>query len=119
MRASGGRRTRLRPITCTQNKHLILSAINPILHYTLDAITEGGIKQIGIVHDAYSQEVLTNIDDGARWGVAITYIPQETPDGFAHTVSLGEKSIGDDFMFDLGDNMVLGRIKRFVGQFKG
>lgn len=117
--ASGGRGTRLRPITHTQNKHLIPIANKPILHYALEAIAEAGIKQIGIVHNADSQEVPTNIGDGARWGVAITYIPQETPGGLAQVVSLGERFIGsDDFVFYLGDNMVVGGIKRFVEQFE-
>jgi len=117
--ASGGRGTRLRPITHTQNKHLIPIANKPILHYALEAIAEAGISQVGIVHNADSQEVPKNIGDGSRWGVTITYIPQQTPGGLAQVVSLGEKFIGgDDFVFYLGDNMVVGGIKRFIEQFK-
>ena len=117
--ASGGRGTRLRPITHTQNKHLIPIANKPILHYALEAIADAGIKQVGIVYNADSQEVLKNIGDGSRWGIVITYIPQETPGGLAQVVRLGEKFIGDDdFVFYLGDNMVVGGIKRFVDQFR-
>ncbi len=117
--ASGGRGTRLRPITHTQNKHLIPIANKPILHYALEAIAASGIREVGIVHNADSQEVPNNIGDGSRWGIVITYIPQEAPGGLAQVVRLGEDFVGsDDFVFYLGDNMVVGGIARFIDQFK-
>ncbi len=116
--ASGGRGTRLRPITHTQNKHLIPIANKPILYYSIEAAAEAGIKEIGIVHNADSLEVPNYVGDGSKWGVKITYIPQETPGGLAQVVMLAEKFIGSDkFIFYLGDNMVVGGIKRFVDEF--
>jgi glucose-1-phosphate thymidylyltransferase len=116
--ASGGRGTRLRPITHTQNKHLIPIANKPILHYALEAIAGAGIKEVGIVYNGESQEVPQSIGDGSCWGLSITYIPQETPGGLAQVVGLGEKFVGgDEFIFYLGDNMVVGGIGRFVEQF--
>ncbi len=117
--ASGGRGTRLRPITHTQNKHLIPIANKPILYYAIEAAADAGIKEIGIVHNADSQEVPKYIGDGAKWGVKITYIPQETPGGLAQVVQLAEKFIaGDKFVFYLGDNMLVGGVKRFVDEFE-
>lgn len=117
--ASGGRGTRLRPITHTQNKHLIPIANKPILYYAIEAAADAGIKEIGIVHNAESMEVPEYVGDGSKWGVKITYIPQEVPGGLAQVVLLAEKFIGDDtFIFYLGDNMVVGGIKRFIEEFK-
>ncbi len=117
--ASGGRGTRLRPLTHTQNKHLIPIANKPILHYAIEAAAEAGITQIGIVHGADSNEVPEMIGNGKRWGVKITYIPQRTPLGLAHVVKIARKFVGKDkFIFYLGDNMVVGGIKRFVEQFE-
>jgi glucose-1-phosphate thymidylyltransferase len=117
--ASGGRGTRLRPITHTQNKHLIPIANKPILHYAIEAAASAGIRQIGIVHNADSQEVPKYIGDGSRWGVEITYIPQEVPGGLAQVVQLAEKFIaGEKFIFYLGDNMLVGGVKRFVEEFE-
>ena len=117
--ASGGRGTRLRPITHTRNKHLIPIANKPILHYAIEAAAEAGIREIGIVVNADSNEVPQAIGDGSRWGVAITYIPQATPGGLAQVVALGERFIGKDrFIFYLGDNMVVGGVKRFIDEFE-
>jgi glucose-1-phosphate thymidylyltransferase len=116
--ASGGRGTRLRPITHTQNKHLIPIANKPILYYAIEAVVQAGIGEIGIVVNADSDEVPRAIGDGSRWGVRITYIPQATPGGLAQVVALAEKFVGDDrFIFYLGDNMVVGGVRRFVDEF--
>ena len=117
--ASGGRGTRLRPITHTQNKHLIPIANKPILHYAIEAATSAGIKEIGIVVNADSDEVPKAIGDGSRWGAKVTYIPQTVPGGLAQVVALAEPFIGKDkFIFYLGDNMVVGGVKRFVDEYE-
>ncbi len=117
--ASGGRGTRLRPLTHTKNKHLLPIANKPILHYAIEATVEAGIRQIGIVYNADSNEVRQAIGNGKQWGVKITYIPQQTPMGLAHVVKISEKFIGkDDFIFYLGDNMVVGGIRRFIDEFE-
>ena len=117
--ASGGRGTRLRPITHTQNKHLIPIANKPILYYAIEAAVDAGIKEIGIVHNADSQEVPDYVGDGRKWGVSITYIPQEKPGGLAQVVMLAERFVNkDNFVFYLGDNMVVGGIKRYIEEFQ-
>jgi glucose-1-phosphate thymidylyltransferase len=117
--ASGGRGTRLRPLTHTQNKHLIPIANKPILHYAIEAAVNAGIKQIGIVCNADNNEVQKMIGNGKQWGVKITYIPQKAPLGLAHAVKISEKFIGkDNFVFYLGDNMVVGGVKRFIDEFE-
>lgn len=116
--ASGGRGTRLRPITHTRNKHLIPIANKPILHYAIEAAAEAGIREIGIVVNADGNEVPDAIGNGSRWGVKITYIPQQSPGGLAQVVALGEPFIGKErFIFYLGDNMVVGGVKRFIEEF--
>lgn len=116
--ASGGRGTRLRPLTHTQNKHLIPIANKPILHYAIEAAVEAGIREIGIVCNAESDEVPKAIGNGRQWKVRITYIPQKAPLGLAHAVKISQKFIGkDNFIFYLGDNMVVGGVKRFIEEF--
>lgn len=116
---SGGRGTRLRPLTHTQNKHLIPIANKPILHYAIEYAVEAGIKEIGIVYSADSRAVPDGIGDGSKWGVNITYIPQDAPLGLAHVVKISQDFIADDtFIFYLGDNIVVGGLKRFIEEFE-
>jgi len=116
---SGGKGTRLRPITHTQNKHLIPIANKPILYYALETIVETGIKEVGIVTNQEGLEVKNDIGDGSRWGVNITYIEQSSPLGLAHVIKISEDFIGKEpFVFFLGDNMVVGGVKRFIDAFE-
>lgn len=116
---SGGRGTRLRPLTHTQNKHLIPIANKPILQYAIEYCAEAGIKEIGVVYSSDSTAVPDAIGDGSDFGVKITYIPQEAPLGLAHVVKISEPFIKDDpFIFYLGDNMVVGGLKRFKEAFE-
>ena len=116
---SGGRGTRLRPLTHTQNKHLIPIANKPILHYAIEYCAQAGITDIGIVYSADSTAVPDAIGDGSQWGVRITYIPQKAPLGLAHVVKISQDFIQDEpFVFYLGDNMVVGGLKRFIEEFE-
>jgi len=117
---AGGRGTRLRPITHTQNKHLIPIANKPILQYAIDAVKESGITEIGIVVGVDNgEEVVRAFGDGSRMGARFTYIWQEAPLGLAHVVKISQDFIGgDDFVFYLGDNIVVGGIERFIENFR-
>lgn len=116
---SGGKGTRLRPLTNTQNKHLIPIANKPILYNPIEIAVDAGITEIGIITNADNDEVQKAIGNGSRWGVNITYIPQEAPLGLAHVVKIAEDFIGkESFVFYLGDNMVVGGIKRFIEKFE-
>lgn len=117
--ASAGRGTRLRPITHTKNKHLIPIANKPILHYAIEYVRDAGITDIAIVVNADSTEVPDALGDGSRFGVRFTFIPQEAPLGLAHVVRIAQDFVGDDnFVFYLGDNMVVGGIQRFLDEFE-
>ena len=117
--ACGGRGTRLRPITHTQNKHLIPVANKPIIHYAIETVAAAGIRDIGVVYNGESREVPNFLGDGSRWNVKFSFIPQEKPGGLAQVVALSESFVGSEpFLFYLGDNMVVGGVRRFVEAFE-
>ena len=116
---SGGEGTRLRPITHTSAKQLIPVANTPILFYGLESIAEAGIREVGIVVGHTAAEVEAACGDGSRWGLSITYIPQDEPLGLAHAVIVGRDFLGDDdFVMYLGDNVLLEGITGFVQEFE-
>ncbi len=116
---SGGRGTRLRPLTFTLAKQLIPLANKPVLGYVLDQVAETGIKQIGIIiAPETGQYVKEYVKDGAEWGFDVTYIPQE-PLGLAHAVKTAENFLGkNDFIMCLGDNLQGEGLTTFVQKFK-
>lgn len=117
---AGGRATRLRPITYTINKHLIPLANKPMVFYAIEKIAAVGVKEIGISMNPGETELQKAVGDGSRWGVKITYIEQAGgPLGIAHVVENAKSFLGDEpFIFYLGDNIILGSIRRFVEKFE-
>ena len=116
---AGGHGTRLRPITHTQNKHLIPIANKLMLDYALEYVREANITDVGIIINADDESIKTEFGDGNSRNLKITYIPQDAPLGLAHVVKISEKFIGDEpFIFYLGDNILVGGVKRFVSEFK-
>ncbi|MBA7649138.1 UTP--glucose-1-phosphate uridylyltransferase [subsurface metagenome] len=116
---SGGKGTRLRPLTFTQAKQLVPVANKPVLFYGIEALQEAGIKEIGIVVGDTKDEIKEAAGDGSRWGLRITYIDQEAPLGLAHAVKISEGFLGDEpFVMYLGDNILKSGIKSLVEEFK-
>jgi len=116
---AGGSGTRLRPITHTSAKQLVPLANKPILFYGLEAIAAAGIKEVGVIVGETRPEVETACGDGSRWGLSITYIPQDAPLGLAHCVLIARDFLGDEpFVMYLGDNFLVGGIKDFVRSFE-
>jgi glucose-1-phosphate thymidylyltransferase len=115
---SGGKGTRLRPLTYTSAKQLVPVANKPVLFYGIEALAEAGIREIGIVVGDTRDEIRTAVGDGSRWGVKITYIEQDAPRGLAHAVLISEPFIGTDpFVMYLGDNLLNRGIAGFVEEF--
>ncbi len=116
---SGGAGTRLRPITHTSAKQLVPVANKPILFYGIEDMAAAGIKEIGIIIGDTRAEIVEAVGDGSRWGVDVTYIPQDAPLGLAHCVLIARDFLGDDdFVMYLGDNMLEQGLADFVDAFE-
>ncbi len=115
---SGGKGTRLRPITHTSAKQLVPIANKPILFYAMEAMAEATIQEVGIVVGETRREIQGAVADGARWGLRVSYIEQEAPLGLAHAVKIAGAFLGDDpFVMYLGDNLVKDGIRSLVEDF--
>jgi glucose-1-phosphate thymidylyltransferase len=115
---SGGKGTRLRPITHTSAKQLVPVANKPILFYGIEAIRDAGITDVGIVVGDTEAEIREAVGDGSAFGVRTTYIRQDAPLGLAHAVKVSRGFLGDDtFVMFLGDNLILDGIRSLVEEF--
>ncbi|MCW4031607.1 MAG: glucose-1-phosphate thymidylyltransferase [Candidatus Bathyarchaeota archaeon] len=116
---SGGRGTRLRPLTFTLAKQLIPLANIPVLGYVLAQVAETEINQIGlIIAPETGHYVKEYVKDGSEWGSDVTYILQE-PLGLAHAVKTAKSFLREeDFVMCLGDNLQGQGLNAFVRKFR-
>lgn len=116
---SGGKGTRLYPITYTRAKQLVPVANKPVLFRVIEAIHDAGIDDIGIVVGDTAPEIQEAVGTGRRWGVKITYIHQDAPLGLAHAVKVSQDYLGNDkFVMFLGDNVIEGGISGLIREFE-
>src|ERR671938_567107 len=117
---SGGRGTRLRPITYTSAKQLVPVANKPVLFYGIEAMAAAGIRRVGIIiAPETGDEIRAAAGGGEPLGGETKYTSRAEPLGLAHAVLTGEPFLGaDPFVMYLGDNLLQGGIGDLVDAFR-
>src|SRR3990172_6323896 len=91
---TGGRGTRMQPLTFSTNKHFIPVANKPLIFYPIEAVAETGIKDVLITYNpGWLEAVKSRLGDGSKWGLKFTYILQKNPQGLADIVRSCEKEL--------------------------
>ena len=87
---SGGKGTRLRPLTYTGAKQLVPVANKPVLFYVIEDLVEAGITDIGVVVGDTGDHIREAVGNGSQSGANVTYIQQDAPLGIAHGINTGD-----------------------------
>ena len=107
---AGGSGTRLHPITIGISKQLLPVYDKPMIYYPLSTLMMAGIRDILVIttpHDAAGFRRL--LGDGSQFGINLSYVTQDQPDGLAQAFVLGASHIGNDSVaLVLGDNIFYG-----------
>ena len=107
---AGGSGTRLYPITMGISKQLLPIYDKPMIYYPISVLMLGGIRDIAMITTPQDQEqFIRTLGDGSQWGINLTYIVQDSPDGLAQAYLLAEDFLaGAPSVMVLGDNIFFG-----------
>ncbi len=115
---SGGKGTRLRPLTHTLPKQLLPVAAKPILYFVMEQIKEAGITDVGVIIAPETGDMIRESLRENPWQHRFTFIMQDKPMGLAHAVKIAQGFLQDDsFLMYLGDNLIGESVKSFVDTF--
>ncbi|MDP6092919.1 MAG: glucose-1-phosphate thymidylyltransferase RfbA [SAR324 cluster bacterium] len=107
---AGGSGTRLYPLTLGASKQLMPVYDKPMIYYPLSVLMLAGIRDILVITTPEQQQNFKKLlNDGSQFGIKLSYVVQEKPEGIAQAFMLGESFIQKEpVALALGDNLFFG-----------
>tara|TARA_R110000744_G_scaffold378618_1_gene495020 strand:- start:1687 stop:2409 length:723 start_codon:yes stop_codon:yes gene_type:complete len=118
---AGGLGTRLLPLTCATNKHLLPVYDRPMVYYPIQTLVDAGIKEVMVVTGGpHAGDFIRVLKNGEDLGLKkLNYGYQEGEGGIADALSMAESFVGNDScVVILGDNIIADDMSRAVSSFR-
>ena len=107
---AGGLGSRLYPLTLAMSKQLLPVGDKPLIYYSLSVLMLSGIRDVALVCSPSDINGFKRLfGSGEIFGMSITYVIQQAPEGIAQAFILAEECIaGQPVALILGDNLFYG-----------
>jgi glucose-1-phosphate thymidylyltransferase len=107
---SGGKGTRLYPLTIGVSKQLLPVYDKPMVYYPLSMLMLAGIRDILVISSPDAMPAFNSLlKDGSQLGLKFSYAEQTEPRGLADAFLVGQEFIaGEPVCLILGDNIFFG-----------
>lgn len=107
---AGGTGSRLWPITLVTSKQLLPLYDKPMIYYPLSTLMLAGLREIAVITTLEQEHLFKSLlGDGSQWGIELSFIPQDKPDGLPNAYILAEDFLeGESSLLILGDNIFSG-----------
>jgi len=103
---AAGEGTRMRPLTASTPKPLLLTAGKPFLEHTFGALRGAGVDEAFVLAGWMEDRLRERFRDGSALGIKITYLEQKERRGTAHAIGMAANEMTDDFICVNGDIVV-------------
>lgn len=107
---AGGTGTRLSPLTRSISKQLLPVYDKPMIYFPISTLMLAGVREIAIITTQDDRDQFQRLlGDGHQWGISLTYLVQEHPEGLAQAYVLADGFLeGASSLMVLGDNIFFG-----------
>ena len=101
---AGGKAERLRPLTDDRPKHMLPVLEKPILEHHIEWLRDNGATDIILACGHLANVIQDYFDDGARWGVSISYSVETQSLGRGGALKLAAQQLPPGEPFVIGTN---------------